>query len=588
MKHLNFRFLLLLIIVTASVTTWLTIDVTINNYARMETSAELKNMSDRIKSVPASYKVVGVESLYKIADELSTIQRDNALVSRQWIQMSLLMNVLLIALLAGLWAVSKRNPAIGATNFGTESEQKNEKEKNAYEAVIRNIQSAVSEIDSWNAMNSNKPKVNKSGNSDPNKDSVSNLFQTAKVLSLTSSELSDDIQQTQSLLRTLADALIAHSQIATSNRIESNLLNSQIRGNKDQLFLLVQQCNDLSRRANDGLALLKLSIDSEGLLGSKSIQVKQTIDLISKSIGDIHASTREITQAVTNSRIDLDQSSTLVESLSGRAKEIVQIIGVIEDIAEQTNLLALNASIEAARAGEQGQGFAVVADEIRKLASRSTHATRNITDLLVTIQNDAQGASESLERSTLSADKASEKITEFGKRIDQTLQHTGGAVSDSLKLTEQYIFLSERSVTARSNISESIAMTSDFSHRLSAFADSDLQLTEKLNELTVNTDRISRALGRHSLEAEKIEQILSATRSSAKEITAKAHILATALTGQRDSESVFLPPEEDKSDRSIVHAAKMLSASASALIEARFPQKDKMSAAEQPNTSQAS
>jgi hypothetical protein len=131
-------------------------------------------------------------------------------------------------------------------------------------------------------------------------------------------------------------------------------------------------------------------------------------------------------------------------------------------------------------------------------------------------------------------------------------------------------------------------MTSDFSHRLSAFADSDLQLKEKLNELTVNTDRISRALGRHSLEAEKIEQILSATRSSAKEITAKAHILATALTGQRDSESVFLPPEEDKSDRSIVHAAKMLSASASALIEARFPQKDKMSAAEQPNTSQAS
>ena len=62
--------------------------------------------------------------------------------------------------------------------------------------------------------------------------------------------------------------------------------------------------------------------------------------------------------------------STMGE-ISGSAKRIVDIIGVIDGIAFQTNILALNAAVEAARAGEQGRGFAVVAAEVRSLAQRS-------------------------------------------------------------------------------------------------------------------------------------------------------------------------------------------------------------------------
>jgi methyl-accepting chemotaxis protein len=110
-----------------------------------------------------------------------------------------------------------------------------------------------------------------------------------------------------------------------------------------------------------------------------------------------------------------------VTDLGQRSGDIGNIVATIDDIAAQTNLLALNAAIEAARAGEQGRGFAVVADEVRKLAERSSAATKEIAALVSGTQAGVREAMSAMVQGTQEVEAGYKMAMDAGGALDEIL-----------------------------------------------------------------------------------------------------------------------------------------------------------------------
>ncbi|MCD5985919.1 MULTISPECIES: methyl-accepting chemotaxis protein [Pseudomonas] len=171
-------------------------------------------------------------------------------------------------------------------------------------------------------------------------------------------------------------------------------------------------------------------------------------------------------------------TSTEVQGLAVMATDISKVLDVIRAIAEQTNLLALNAAIEAARAGEAGRGFAVVADEVRALAHRTQQSTREIEQMVSSIQSGTGNAVTAMEQTSFQAQK--------------TLDMANGAGKALLDITESISQINERNLMIATAAEQQAQVAREVDRSLVSIRDLSSQTSEGSSQTAIATAELTK------------------------------------------------------------------------------------------------
>lgn len=361
---------------------------------------------------------------------------------------------------------------------------------------------------------------------------LNEIFDASGRVAATSDQFSGNAAEVSKATQEVARAI---EEVARGNSEQTHSINDTVQAVNqlsDSIREITQGAERQAGSVNQTANIIGLMANALNEVAEGTVAVVASADEMSTAAGQGAKAVEMVVAGMEQVKATVYQTAGKVQELGDHSQQIGEIIQVIDDIAEQTNLLALNAAIEAARAGEHGKGFAVVADEVRKLAERSGKATKEIAELINTIQRGTAGAVEAMEAGTREVEKGAGLAVDAGAALERIIR--------TVEKTNEQLEMISGHVNSISNQSGEVVQAID---EVAAVAETNMTLA---GTMTANSGRVIESVNHiaaiaqeSAASAEEVSATTEEMTASAQEIAASAHNLADMAVRLREMNAKY-------------------------------------------------